>query len=691
MKFAGNRREKGVGEVDSKVLTRGDRGEADEASPFELRLLGGFELRDPTGQAVELPTRKCELLLAYLAMPAGQAHGRDKLAALLWADRDEEQARGSLRKALSAIRSALGAEALRGDRDTVALEAGRISVDAEQLAVLAAEAGRAAPADGVDLRYGEFLDSRPSTSADFADWLAFERTRCRNLAQTVLDAAARGLADAGQHREAIAVAQRLLSLDGLREESHRLLMRLHAQSGERSQAQAQFQACRDMLKRELGVQPSPETARVAHEIARDDASGKEAPQRGASAEPALKSGPNWPTDRPKGLSVAVLPFTDKGGDQDFFAAGLCEDIITELSRQKDFVVIARQSSFAFAADPGSVPAAAGELDVRYVLTGSLRRSADQLRITVQLFDAAGDRCVWAERYDRPIGEIFSLQDEMVSRIIATIDAQMRSAERERAARKRPENLDAWELFHRGMWHLYRFTPGDMAIAEGHFREAKKLSPDFALAPAGLAYADFCKVTLHFVKDVEASLAEGAGFAEEAVRLDAAEPFAHFVLGRILVYAGQTERAIRHLQTAIELNPSFAQAYFGLAQAYFWSGSPADALHHVDQAVRLNPKDPLGSMFMTLRSFCHYWLDDLMSAERAARDAVALNGRETWARLALAVALMETGRVDEARAAIAEARLSSPGLTLASFDMVVGRVPSAMKDRVHARLKAAGLD
>ena len=642
--------------MDSKVLTREERGEAERPPPFELRLLGGFDLRDSAGRAVELPTRKCELLLAYLAMPASQAHGRDKLAALLWPDRDEEQARGSLRKALSAIRSVLGAEALRGDRDTVALEAGRISVDAEQLAALAAQASRAAPTDGADLRYGEFLDSRPSIGADFADWLAFERTRCRNLAQTVLDAAARGLAAAGLYREAIAVAQRLLSLDGLREESHRLLMRLHAECGERSQAQAQFQACRDLLKRELGVQPSPETARVAHEIAGDDAFAKDAvaPPKSFS-EPEPKPGPNWPTDRPSGLSIAVLPFADKGGGQDFFAAGLSEDIITELSRQKDLVVIARQSSFAFAGNPGSVTVAAGELDVRYLLTGSLRRSADQLRITVQLFDAAGDRCVWAERYDRPIGDIFSLQDEMVSRIIATVDAQMRSAERERAARKRPENLDAWELCHRGMWHAYRFTREDMALAQTCLHQAVRLAPDLALAPAGLAYVCFASVTWHFVDDVKASFAQGIRFAETALALDDAEPFAHFVLGRLLNYAGQTARAVRHLHAAIELSPSCAQAYFGLAEAHYWSGNPREALRHVDQAVRLNPKDPLGSMFMTLRSFCHYWLEDFGAAEAAARQAAALNTRESWSRLALALALRGLGRPDEAAAAVADAR------------------------------------
>ena len=150
--------------------------------------------------------------------------------------------------------------------------------------------------------------------------------------------------------------------------------------------------------------------------------------------------------------------------------------------------------------------------------------------------------------------------------------------------------------------------------------------------AGLAYAQFVKVTWNFVDDVGVAIAEGMRLAEHAVALDDAEPFAHFALGRLCVYAGDNARAMRHLTAAIDLSPSFAHAYFGMAQVHFWSGRPAEALSYVNQAVRLNPKDPIASMFMTLRSFCHYWLGDAGAAEAAARQAVALQGRETWSRV-----------------------------------------------------------
>jgi TolB-like protein/DNA-binding SARP family transcriptional activator len=656
-------------------------------------LLGGFELRGPDGRAIELPTRKCELLLAYLAMPAGQPHARDKLAGLFWGDRGDEQARGSLRKALSALRAALGTEALQVDRDAIALDPAAVAVDADRLARLAADPHNLADAPADDLGCGTFLDGKSLPGSELSDWLTFERTRCRTLGQAVLGSAAERLAAEGRHREALALAQRLLSLDTLREQSHRLLMRLYLAIGERSMARAQYNDCRDLLRKELGVEPSTETVRLAGEIsaARADLPAAPSvdplptPERTQAAQP-------WSGGRPPDLSIAVLPFVNKSGDpaQDYFAEGLSDDLLTQLSHQKDFLVIARQSSFRFAGNLGSAASAAVELGVRYVLSGSLRRAGGRLRINAQLTDAIGNRCIWAEPYDRPDEDVFDLQDEVVARIVGSIDAGVRLAEREGAARKHPESLDAWELFHRGMWHIYRFTPRETAIGEECFEKATALAPGFALAHAGLGYAAYLKVTWHFVEDVASTLAGGIGSAETALALHEAEAFSHVVLGRLCTLSGEVPRALRHLIRATELNQNFAQAHFGLAQALFWAGEPTEALRRLDQAERLSPRDPLASMFMTLRSFCCFWLGDLVAAEAAARRAASLESRETWSRLALAAALVELGRQAEATTAVAEARKMDPSLTITSFDFIVGHVPEAMRERVYVALRSAGL-
>jgi len=581
------------------------------------------------------------------------------------------------------LREALGPAVLQADRDAVSLRPGALVVDAEQLAGLAAKA-RDDSVEILDFPYGDFLDGKSLEGQEFADWLTFERTRCRNHAQVVLDRAAERYAGAGRHADALAAAQRLLALDSLREQSHRLLMRLHASAGDRSMALAQYRSCRAVLREELGVDPSPETSALARTLAASPAAetapASDAPPAGSASCPSA------------GLSIAVLPFANKSGDseQDYFAEGLSEDIVTELSRQKGFLVIAPQSSVVFGSEPSGAARAASALGVRYVLTGSMRRAGARVRITAQLFDALGDRCVWAERYDRLVEDVFDVQDAVVAEIIASIDAELRQAERNRAARKRPESLDAWELFHRGMWHMYRFTARDTATAEACFRQSATLAPAFGLPRAGLAYACYLGVTWHFVDDAQGSIAAGIGHAEAAVAMDDGDAFSHVVLGRLCTLAGDQPRAIRHLSRAMSLNPSFAQAHFGMAQALFWSGEPGEALRHVDQAFKLSPKDPVAALFHVLRSFCYFWLEDFSAAETAARLATQLEARETWSRLALAISLEARDRHGEAAAAVAEARTLDPKLTLSSFDDIVGRTPQSIRQRVYALLRAAGL-
>ncbi|MDZ4369348.1 MAG: BTAD domain-containing putative transcriptional regulator, partial [Afipia sp.] len=569
---------------------------------FALDLLGGFELRLSDGQPIVLPTRKAQLLLAYLALPAGHAHAREKLAMLLWGDRLDQQARGSLRNAVAAIRSALGSEVLAAERDTLALVPGSLMTDIDRLAT----AGPGSiPGEELDaMLRSQFLDGIASPSEAFDDWLAFERVRCRGLAQSAAQKAIAAHEQAGRIDEAILLAQRLVALDPLREQSYRLLMRLLAASGERSQAMAQFQYCRDILKRELGVEPSAETAEFARLIAAEGgAAGLPLP----AAEPAGRASSGMV--QPRGFAIAVLPFVSMAGELDgtFLAEGFSEDLITELSRRRDFTVIARQSSALFSGAPETAAVAAAELSVRYALAGSLRLAAGRLRVTVQLIDALGNRCVWADRYDRDLADIFAMQDDIVASIVGSLDAEVRHEERERAARRLPSELDGWELFHRGLWHAYRFTRDDIETAERLFRQALQHAPDFALPHAGLGYAAFVKAVWYFAPDPVAAISEGLAHTRRALLLDDGNVFCHVVFGRLLTLAGDLDRALIHLRSATEMNPSYAQAHFGLAQALIYSGEPAEALAEIEVALRLSPKDPLRSMFLTLRSFCHFSL------------------------------------------------------------------------------------
>jgi TolB-like protein/two-component SAPR family response regulator len=686
VKTALNHRE--IAREDACVVPAGQN-PATESPAFALDLLGGFELRLRDGVPVSLPTRKAQLLLAYLALPAGRSHAREKLGLLLWGDRLDEQARGSLRNTLAAIRKALGTNALKGERDMLALAAGLVSVDVDRLAEAAAGVAELSEEALETVLSSHLLEGAISPSGAFDEWLAFERARCLGLAQTAAQKAISAYEEAGRADKALALALRLVALDPLREQNHRLAMRLFATAGERSRSMMQFQTCRDVLKRELGVEPSAETADLARRIVAGDGEVLPMPATdGAKSDPA-----DADRSMPRNFAIAVLPFVNLNGqpEQDFMAEGFSEDLITELSRRRDFSVISRQSSSLFSGRPETAAAAAAELSVRYALAGSLRGIGGRLRVTAQLIDALGNRCIWAERYDRDLADIFAVQDEIVASIIGSLDAEVRQEERERAARKLPSELDAWEQFHRGLWHVYRFTREDIAKAEALFRHALERASDFALPHAGLGYAAFVKAVWYFVPDPRVALAEGLKHAQAAISLDGSNVFCHVVLGRLLTLAGDIGGALHHLQLATEMNPGFAQARFGLAQALVYADKPSEALSEIDLALRLSPKDPLRCMFLTLRSFCHFRLGDYISAEMAARSATQLQWGDTWSRLALCSALVELGRVDEAKQIARETLSVEPGFSLEGFKRLVAHAPEPMRKRVWANLRAAGLE
>jgi TolB-like protein/DNA-binding winged helix-turn-helix (wHTH) protein len=644
------------------------------APKLVLNLLGGFALSRADGAPAALKTRKAELLLAFLALPAEQAHSRDKLAALLWAERGEAQARGSLRTALAELRALLNDE-LVADRDMVRLASSAVDCDVDLLA----QAAQSSEFFETHL-LGELLEGCPVPSEEFGEWLTFERNRCRGYAVAALNTAIEAQDQRGNPTRAIELARRLVAFDPLREQSHRLLIRLLAAAGERSLAMAQYQSLKEILKRELNVEPSRESSDLVRSLTTGETVA-------ANPEPE-------PTGHvPSRFSIAVLPFVNMSGDpaQQSLAEGLAEDLITEFSKARDFAVIARQSAFQYSGRAESAAAAASDLAARYAVTGSLRMADGRFRVSVQLTDAALNRCIWAERFDRPAGDIFRLEDEIVEGIAGQIDATVRKDERERLIHRQVLSLDAWELFHRGLWHIYRFQPEDIRIAEDLFQRSAKLAPEFGLPRAGLAYAAFVKCMFFLTNDQAGEMQKGLTHAAEAVEVNSEDAFSRTVYGRILIFTGALDAAVHHLRQAITTNPSFAQAHYGMAQALAYAARPEEALEEIGIALKLSPRDPLISQFSTLRSFCFFSLGCYAEAEEAARRACQLSSRETISRLAHAVALVELNRLDEAREAAAEARRIQPNLTPEGFARVVAFTPKNVRERITVDLAKVGMD
>src|SRR6516165_5105169 len=304
-----------------------------------LRVLGPLSLAIDGRELHRLP-RKADALLALLALQPGRPIARETVADFLWTDRGPEQARHSLRQTLLVLRRSLGDDLILAEGNSLVMPPGTLAVDAMELEARAASSDRDVLAEAAALYRGELLENRGPVAPRFDDWLAVERSRFAALAATILRRLSAAFAAAGEFETAITAAIRLVTMDNLREDSHRLLIELLARAGRRAEALRQFDAVAELLKRELGVRPDDETLALVDRIRRE--SSRPAPIGSAERSTLGAAIAIAETDRhavrpppmPDKPSIAVLPFANMSGDpeQEYFADGIVEEIITALSR-----------------------------------------------------------------------------------------------------------------------------------------------------------------------------------------------------------------------------------------------------------------------------------------------------------------------------------------------------------------------
>jgi TolB-like protein/DNA-binding SARP family transcriptional activator len=669
-----------------------------------VRMLGGFELTSADGADLTPPGRKLRALVALLALAPAAGWSREQLTALLWGDRDDEQARASLRQALAELRRILGVRALQTDREMAAFDPAIVGVDAVELARLAA-AGELEQAAA--LYRGELLDGLSLPNSGFADWLLVERTRLHDLAVDVL---AR-LLGTQSGEAAIATAKRLLHLDPAREETHRALMRLYGAKGDRSQALRQYQTCRDLLQRDLDVKPEPETERLYKEI---QASTKRAaiPQErppaaiatgGDAADHAARNDRAQVEDMPAGRAsfaavrvwtrlaaaaalalvlaaggawwfwphasssvkpvVAVLPFDQVADDPASrrLADGLTEDVITDLARFPEFGVIARDSTKVYEGKPVDARAIGAALQVDFVVNGSIQRDGDRVRITAQLVDAKTGRNLWSERWDRADKDIFAVQAEISEQIANRLGGGaglVQEAGRIAAHRKPPSNLSAYELYLLGTEKLEQINRADLEEAIRLLGRAVEIDPGFARAWIELYHSH--AVLANFGVEPERNRRIAADAAERAVMLDPGDAEAHAAFGMSLGMKDDLVRAKAELDTALRLAPGAAEIitfYVGWASTF---GEPERGAEMVDQVIRLNPNYPMWSSKLYANAYfmAGRYEDALRMMGRMTPDNYSLH---TWAERAGALAAL--GRTEEARTWVRRARERHPDLTI----------------------------
>jgi adenylate cyclase len=367
-------------------------------------------------------------------------------------------------------------------------------------------------------------------------------------------------------------------------------------------------------------------------------------------------------------AIAVLPFDNLSGDpeQEYFADGIAEDLITRLSSWRWFPVIARNSSFIYKGKAVDVKRVSQELGARYVVEGSVRKAGNQVRISAQLIDASTGGHVWAESYDRELREIFAVQDEITEAIVASMWPELRRFERDRAARKEPENLGAWDQVQRGFWYFYRFTREDNTEAR----------------------------CLYIVYQWSDSPTEAPGelldAARRSVALDERDSEGQVTLGLAYAFTGEQEKAIAALELAVQLNPSSAFAHTNLGLILARYGRPDEAIASQQKAMRLSPHDPMMWMFFVGLAVAHFAAGRYEEAIKWAQRSAQRRGDSAVPYRFLAASYAHLGRLKEARTALEEALRLTPEFSLRSLQLIAVGVDPDFIARMTGGLRKAGL-
>ncbi|MET3911370.1 adenylate cyclase [Bradyrhizobium sp. S3.3.6] len=352
-------------------------------------------------------------------------------------------------------------------------------------------------------------------------------------------------------------------------------------------------------------------------------------------------------------SIAVLPFQNMSGDpeQEYFADGMVEDIITELSRIRWLFVIARNSTFTYKGHAVAVKQVARELGVRYVLEGSVRKGGSRVRVTAQMIDATSGAHIWAERYDRDLSDIFAVQDEITASVAGVIEPALAEAEQQRVLRKPPERLDAWEAYQRGLWHFNKYGPEENRTAQTFFRQAIALDPNFAPGHYGYALAlqwDIWHFSSRPFLEVQGTARKEA---QIAVSLDERDAMAHAVLAHMMMWGGEWEAAIAEARTAVALNPNSAFVISMLGCVLGFGGYREEALERLQQAMRASPHDPLIWLWSIWRALLQFFSRDFVAALQTLRQVVRLRPSYAPPYEYVAASLAHLGQLGEAREAL----------------------------------------
>lgn len=612
---------------------------------LRIRLLGEFHVSVGGRTIVENQWRrpKAKALLKLLALqPQHQLH-RDQIIEIFWSDAPQESATNSLNKIIYMVRRALEPELPSGGQSTFLLRQqdrillrapGTLWIDVNEFEQHANRAIRdndsTAFEDALNLYPGDLL-----VEDLYEDWAWQRREQLRLLHRDLLSGLARLHEHQGNYRESIERLMQLVNCDPVDEDAHRRLMKLYAASGQRRQAQRQFELCRETLRKEIEADPEEETLQLHQRIASGEV---EALVRTASA---VQQSPRVVSD-----ALAVLPFTNGNADPEleYLCDGISESLITNLSQLPGLRIMARSTVFRYKGKEADPQTVAKDLAVRSVLSGRVSQWGETLTIGVELVDGDDGSLLWGERYRRQLTDIFSVQEDISREISGKLHVELTSADRERLRKRHTEDTEAYQLYLRGRYFWNKRTGEGLEKALEYFRQAIERDPTYALAYAGLSDC-FNLLGLYSGVAPRESMPKAKAAARRALQIDGSLAEAHTSLAYAkLYYDWDWNGAERAFQKALHLNPNYATAHHWYHEFLTAMGRFEEQRSEVLQARDL---DPLSVIIDTEIGWGLYYARQNEEAIRELRKTLEIDPNFPVTHLILGLAYLQTGMSESA--------------------------------------------
>ncbi|HVF15807.1 MAG TPA: hypothetical protein VNA21_02820 [Steroidobacteraceae bacterium] len=613
----------------------------------QINLLGTMTLARQQAEVALPKSRKVRALLAYLVL-APREVTRSRLCEMLWDSPSDP--RGELRWCLSRIRSVLDTPKrsrvqTRGDAIALDLQGCRVDV----LALNSALEHGVENLELSELREiaraftGEFLEGlHVDDSPLYSQWLGAERRRLRNHQTAVLGALVRRLPSHSD--EAVTYLEQWLKADPFERGAHERLLETLVVRGRLREAEEHLAATIRLFELEglewISLREAWRTARAR--------------ERTPEVKVEVVLAPSEPVQQPqveRRASICVLPFLEQIGGvatRTSVGDGLADDIITRISKLRVLFVIARGTAFSLVDRNIEAEEAGRILNVDYVTSGTVSRRNGRIHVRVELIEAKRPRIVWSDELECTGDDALMGLEAIGNGIVASIAEEVEAAERKRAILKAPCSLDAWEAYHRGLWHMYRFNAADNDRAEHFFRMSAQLDPTFARAHSGLSFAHFQNAFLHRPAERSTHIAQAYEAAGQSLMADDRDPAAHWAMGRALWLRGDEEESLTELTTCVDLSPNFALGHYTLGFVLCQSGDPQRAIDSVIHSRKLSPFDPLLFAMLGTHALANARLGNYEEAATWALKAVARPNAHTHIVAIAAHCLVPAGRLDEAK-------------------------------------------